>query len=819
MACHPSRPIDYRSPGQICDKDSNDLSPTTPPTPRESDRGPDDWTPYQNRAEFELADFLYRRTQISAGNINTLLDIWASTLAPYGAEPPFRNHDELYDTIDLTPLGGIPWESFSVKYNEDVPDDKRVSWMDAEYEAWFRDPQQLVLNIISSPDFKDAFDYAPFHEYDKDLNHRFHNFMSGDWAWIQANIIARDPETHGSTFIPIILGSDKTTVSVATGNNQYWPFRCQLFHSCLSQMLLALRPGMTNPIVTRCPDGHFRRVIFGLATYIADYPEQALLSCTVQGWCAKSDRATDDVRLRNREHTNTIVELLELGELWDEYGFVGDVVPFTEDFPRADIHEMLSPDILHQLIKGTFKDHLVAWVKDFLFLEHGEHRANKILSDIDRRIAVVAPFAGLRRFPEGRGFSQWTGDDSKALMKVYLPAIDGHVPSQMVCAIRAFMEFCYIVRREVHDTKSLQELQDALDRFHEYRIIFAITGVRDDFNLPWQHSLIHYYKLIRAYGAPNGLCSSITESKHIKAIKEPWRRSNRYNALGQMLLMNQRLDKLAASFVDFEARDMLIGSLYAKSTPALRGAGTTTAVAHGGDDDLDSDNDDNFVEDRNVFACVELAKTIARRRVDPSELTNEIKQPCLVLLIRRFLHDQLERTEDLNNWSDSSSSSLPGLPFFNSPISVYLSALAIFREPSDMCGTGRLRHECIRAVPSWRRGPARYDCVFVETNNAADGMRGLDVARVYLFFSFIFRGKFYPCALVHWYCRVGDEPDKDTGMWVVEAEKGGDGAPRAAVLHLDSIIRAAHLIEQSLSLFRTYYVNKFIDHHSFSIAF
>jgi hypothetical protein len=33
-------------------------------------------------------------------------------------------------------------------------------------------------------------------------------------------------------------------------------------------------------------------------------------------------------------------------------------------------------------------------------------------------IALVAPFAGLRRFADGRGFKQWTGDDSKALMKV-----------------------------------------------------------------------------------------------------------------------------------------------------------------------------------------------------------------------------------------------------------------------------------------------------------------------------------------------------------------------------------------------------------------
>lgn len=34
------------------------------------------------------------------------------------------------------------------------------------------------------------------------------------------------------------------------------------------------------------------------------------------------------------------------------------------------------------------------------------------------RIAAVPAFAGLRRFPHGRRFKQWTGDDSKALMKV-----------------------------------------------------------------------------------------------------------------------------------------------------------------------------------------------------------------------------------------------------------------------------------------------------------------------------------------------------------------------------------------------------------------
>jgi hypothetical protein len=56
-----------------------------------------------------------------------------------------------------------------------------------------------------------------------------------------------------------------------------------------------------------------------------------------------------------------------------------------EDFPRADIHELLAPNILHQLIKGTFKDHLTAWVENYLVAKHGRIQVNKILDDIDRR--------------------------------------------------------------------------------------------------------------------------------------------------------------------------------------------------------------------------------------------------------------------------------------------------------------------------------------------------------------------------------------------------------------------------------------------------
>ncbi len=135
---------------------------------------------------------------------------------------------------------------------------------------------------------------------------------------------------------------------------------------------------------------------------------------------------------------------------------------------------------------------------------------------------------------------------SSPVFKVYLPTVANYLSEEMMQCLASFLDFCYLVRCTDFNEDTILEVEAAVARFHHYRQIFITTGVHDTISLPCQHSLVYYRQHIIDFGAPNGLCSSITESRHITAVKKPWHRSNRYNALSQMLLTNQRLDKLAA---------------------------------------------------------------------------------------------------------------------------------------------------------------------------------------------------------------------------------------------------------------------------------
>ncbi|OCH87368.1 hypothetical protein OBBRIDRAFT_850015 [Obba rivulosa] len=845
--------------GTPCDADGYDLPDGTPPEPRPPIA--EGYEPYESRGEFELTDFLFQKEQMSGVKIDTLMQIWAAINAGKSSsdllDPLFASADDLYSFIDAMPYGEIGWESFTVSYNGPRPEHDPPPWMLESYEVWFQCPRKVLYQQLGNPDFAHEMDYAPKRVFNKDGKRVYSDLMSGNWAWKQADTIARDPKTHGSVFCPVILGSDKTTVSVATGQNEYYPlylsnglvsnavrcarrnavtvvaflaipktdrefqddprfrkFRRQLFHASLNQILSSLRPGMTTPEVVRFGDQHLRRVIYGLGPYIADYPEQALLACIVQGWCARCTASANNLDgsegiHRSHEHTVALLRALDAKKLWEDYGVVGDLIPFTVNFPRADIHELLAPDLLHQVIKGTFKDHLVMWVEQYLEATHGKTRAAAILADIDRRIAAAPPFPGLRRFPQGRGFKQWTGDDSKALMKVYLPAIAGHVPSQMVHALSAFLEFCYLVRHSVIDEDTLVAIDTALEDFHRERTIFEATGIRaDGFSLPRQHALKHYRHLVQEFGAPNGICFLITESKHIKAVKEPWRRSNRYEALGQILLTNQRLDKMAAARVDFAARGMLDGPLI---KPTSSGSHHVTEEGDG------SESEDGDEEEVRGYPTLTI------------DLASYIGVPELPDMIRRFLYDQLAPHGEVS-LDDVPISSCPQLPL---RVSVYPSAVATFYAPSDLSGVGGMHRERIRAVRSWKRGPPHHDCAFTVADPGHEGFQGLHVVRIMHFLLFKHDGVEYPYALVTGFSPISNRPCEDTRMWIVTPDVDSNGRQQMQLMHIDCLLRGAHLMgvageemiprdfryTNTLDAFQAFYVNKYVDHQAHELAF
>lgn len=216
--------------------------------------------------------------------------------------------------------------------------------------------------------------------------------------------------------------------------------------------------------------------------------------------------------------------------------------------------------------------------------------------------------------------------------------------------------------------------------------------------------------------------------------------------------------------------------------------------------------------------CTSTYHSVAARKYprDLAGLEDHINEPTLHHLTHEFLAEQLD-IED---------------PRITSKISVFHSVVATFYAPSDQSGIRGLRRERIRCTPSWRGLGARRDCAFVVEDQDKPGMKGLRVIRVKLFFSFVHEDITYPCALVEWFKTVGRKPHADTGMWEVRPEYSGAHRD-ISVLHLDTFLRGAHLMPifdniplpfgfhytYTLDLFRSFFVNKYIDHHANEIAF
>jgi hypothetical protein len=206
-------------------------------------------------------------------------------------------------------------------------------------------------------------------------------------------------------------------------------------------------------------------------------------------------------------------------------------------------------------------------------------------------------------------------------------------------------------------------------------------------------------------------------------------------------------------------------------------------------------------------------------------LADDIAIPQLPELVRKLLYYQQNPDVPADHDVDISL-----CPQYHGKIHVFHSATSTF-----LNDRGQSTRQQIRCKPTWRNGPARLDCVFVDNGTGLTGFKGLYVGQVLLLLSLQASGwiKSIPCALIQWFTAVGDKPCHLTGMWMVEPEYDSNKQRIMSVIHLDCILRPAHLIpiygaehvphdlsaSDSLNAFNGYYVNKFSDYHAYNLAF
>lgn len=519
-----------------------------------------------------------------------------------------------------------------------------------------------------------------------------------------------------------------------------------------------------------CADGFERRVYPILAAYVGDYPEQCLVACCNKGRCPRCTvphRSMDAYRafeLRDPKKTlEAINDLLEgyPSRRATREGIKG-VKPFWDVLPHSNIFSSITPDLLHQIHRGVFKDHVMTWSSKLAGLE-----------EINRRYKTVPPYQALRHFSHGiTGNGKWTGAEVKEMERVYLGVLANAVEDDVILAVRHLLDFTYLAHFELHSDESLARLEQAWAGFQAKKAVFMQEGIRTDpfSQIPKLHSPMHYPESIRTHGTLDGFNTELPERLHIDYAKRAYNATNRKDYTRQMTawLNRQEAVRRLQSYLQWR-------NPHCYPSPE--------------DTDLITRPEKRYI----------IAKTPQLSMVTVKELEKKhLAEDFLYHLDKFFTQERANGEEPISASADDDEFEVyshfklrltPILQTSRDPLTVIIHA-----------SPARRRRRSKRPEPT----PAEFSTVLVdETGNSSDEpnsdgpllVDGLRVAQVRAIFRLSkdnYPKHQVPLVYVHWFTRFSTR-NETLGMYSL-ARSQRNGKQSSSVLPITAIIRPCHLI-------------------------